>query len=177
MEIQETLIVAIEFSLGLAGFAGLIAAVRGDSRGWTKLDRFRLANLLLQSFAAAGAGFGSLIILHGIDEVLGLRLSALYILSIILVAKFYSQRNLEAVRSEEIKLFMYSTGMRKLQIILQGFLVLAACGEVVVIFGIYPDFSLLFLGIAYLLTSASVQFVRSILYIYGADADSGKHHT
>jgi hypothetical protein len=57
MNINDLLIIAIEFSIGLAGFAGVIAAVRGRPEEWRDLDRYRLGNLLSMSFTASAGCF------------------------------------------------------------------------------------------------------------------------
>ena len=54
----ENLSVISEFSIGMAGFAGIVAVFVGTNRGWNRLSKFRAGNLIILSFFA---GFSALI--------------------------------------------------------------------------------------------------------------------
>jgi hypothetical protein len=62
----DLLAVISGFSIGLAGFAGVVAAVRGSRNGWNKADKFFAGNLIVTSFFS---GFIALVTLALIDSV------------------------------------------------------------------------------------------------------------
>ena len=49
----DLLAVVSGFSIGLAGFAGIVAAVRGTQADWGKAERFFAGNLIVTSFFPA----------------------------------------------------------------------------------------------------------------------------
>ena len=54
----DNLNVIAEFSVGMAGFAGIVAVVVGSNRGWNSVSKFRAGNLIVLSIMA---GFSALI--------------------------------------------------------------------------------------------------------------------
>jgi hypothetical protein len=58
-EETELLSTVIEFSIGLAGFSGVVAAM-GRNAGWSELERYRVVNLLQAALAPAFLSFAAL---------------------------------------------------------------------------------------------------------------------
>lgn len=86
----------IEFSIGLAGFSGVVAAFSNRTR-WTSLEKYRLINLLFASLIPAFASFISLgVIGYGsewADNPWQMACLILLILVVILVHRAFSGRN------------------------------------------------------------------------------------
>ena len=63
-ESTELLSTIVEFSIGLAGFSGVVGAFIHRSGDWLFVDRFRLTNLLLMSLTPGFLSFFSLGLLN-----------------------------------------------------------------------------------------------------------------
>jgi hypothetical protein len=76
----ETLVVMIEAAAALAGFAGIVVALRRES--WTVLDGLQIRNLLSCAFSALFFSILALVLLHaGLpDAMIWQILSAIYVL-------------------------------------------------------------------------------------------------
>jgi hypothetical protein len=59
----ELLSTIVEFSIGLAGFSGVIAAMSRNA-GWSELEKFRVVNLLQAALAPAFLSFAALGLAH-----------------------------------------------------------------------------------------------------------------
>lgn len=64
----ENLSAISEFSIGMAGFAGIVAVVVGSNRGWESVSKFRAGNLIVLSIIA---GFSALISLGLAQYIVG----------------------------------------------------------------------------------------------------------
>jgi hypothetical protein len=76
----ETLVVMIEAAAALAGFAGIVVALRRES--WTVLDGLQIRNLLSCAFSALFISILALVLLHAglADALIWQTLSAIYVL-------------------------------------------------------------------------------------------------
>lgn len=59
---SDTLVVIIEASAGLAGFAGIVATLRREA--WTRLDSLQIHNLLSSAFSALFISIIALVLIH-----------------------------------------------------------------------------------------------------------------
>jgi len=56
----ESLSTISEFSIGMAGFSGIVAVVVGTSRGWNDVSKFRAGNLIILSIIPGFSALTSL---------------------------------------------------------------------------------------------------------------------
>ena len=75
-EITDLLSTITEFSIGLAGFSGVIGIFIRGSGGWLIVDRFRINNLLVMSLTPGFLAFFTMGLIQTIPESLAIRLSA-----------------------------------------------------------------------------------------------------
>ena len=77
MDPQDSLIAAIEFSIGLAGFSGLIFAFRSRSSVASELFRYRAINLVALALGAGSVSFTAVLCSHIFDEPTNWKVSSL----------------------------------------------------------------------------------------------------
>ncbi len=90
---NETLAVIAEFSIGLAGFSGIISVI---GKAQTKLHQFRIKNLLITAFVPGFCALFGLVLLHFVVSHVDVVRSTSAILGIAISLNFAS--NFRAVR-------------------------------------------------------------------------------
>ena len=151
----------IEFSIGLAGFSGVIAVFAGRSSERRPLDLFRLRNLLMGALIPAFLAFfglGLVVVLS--DEFIAWRFSCVgagvsYVFFIVTLLK--GRASLPAEQRE-----MVQTNVLFLALILLGILIVAqviAATQVVAV----DAFVVFYFGLISILFISVYQFVRAVL--------------
>ena len=75
-DITDLLSTITEFSIGLAGFSGVIGVFIHGSGGWLEVDRFRITNLLVMSLTPGFLAFLTLGLIQVMDQDSAIRVSA-----------------------------------------------------------------------------------------------------
>ena len=168
MDPENTLVVCIEYAIGVAGFGGLIASLRGKPENWTLLDRYRLANLLMFAFAAALLSFVTLFMLHLVESNFAYRMTSVVAL-ILLLAQFLFTQITAGHLSDSDKSLIYSS---KLLIVFSiSFAAFAAGLQIANIGELLPGygFNIVLTGIFFFLTFTTFQFLRAIFSVHRGD--------
>ena len=168
MDPTNTLVICIEYAIGVAGFGGLIASVRGRPEDWTPLDRYRLANLLMFSFSGALLGFFSLYMLHLVDAMHAHQITSVVVL-ILLVFQYIFTQKLTGTLSEQDTALIYNS--RALVLFSVTFALLAGGLQIAGIAAFLPGygFTIIFTGILYFLTFATFQFLRTLFTVHSKE--------
>ena len=151
----------IEFSIGLAGFSGVIAVFTSRLPGRAELDRWRIRNLLLLSMGPAFISFAALALLDlASSEGEAWRLACLIqatFLVITLVVTFSKKTQLAQELQSQIR-------MPVMYLVLISFsslaLLLATAG--LGISGLNPSI-VFYMGLVFILLVGAYQFFRAVL--------------
>lgn len=157
----DILSIVIEFSIGLAGFTGVIALFSSRSSGTLELELFRIRNLLLGAAIPAFLGFIALGLTHALSNE-----EDAWALSLLLSMVFIGLYIVHAVRSR-IKM----PQAQRVQLQNRVFtLIITALGGVIAlqlasILKIVPisAFDAFFTGLVLMLAVSTYQFVRAVL--------------
>ncbi len=149
----------IEFSIGLAGFSGIISVLSSNS--WGKLEHYRTLVLLLSAFIPAFAAFGALIWHSFLEVESAWRASALsfvlVLLPLLLVITYgrtrYDVRRFPQFNKHRVN---FATSI----------LLLAAMLQTIVLLGVAPHLhSTLFLaGLVSVLLVGVIQFFAALVH-------------
>ena len=159
-DITDPLSTVAEFSIGLAGFTGIIAAVSRGADADVALQRFRFMNLLITAFAPGFfAMFTICLIYLGVSEGLTLRISAVLLALYLCCWAAFVARNVP------------SRGVNPL---LSGFLWVSSLSNIALqlaaaIFVFSKASGLYMLGLVVLLLQAAVIFAMLALATLRAD--------
>ncbi len=162
-EAQETIILIAEYSLGLAGFSGMIAAIQGRVFEWSSLDRFRLANLLLNTFAAGSGAFAALLLLHTLPYDIAVRAACGASAFIQVLSGVINKQLIDSMTDHDREYALASNVLVRISVAMY---LIGLIGLLLGVANLFPDynFSLLLFGLYTLLIGSVMQFVRSIFY-------------
>ena len=151
----------IEFSIGLAGFSGVIAVFAGRADDRIRIDLFRLRNLMLGAFAPAFISFATLGFHRALpDTELAWTASLLVSSSSLggyLFHAIWSRGQMpEQLRRELQNLVFFIITSAMFVILLM---------QIAVLFGatLMTRFDVLYLGLVFILFVSTYQFIRAVL--------------
>ncbi|MEQ9450808.1 MAG: hypothetical protein RJQ07_04405 [Pseudomonadales bacterium] len=164
--------VVIEFSIGLAGFAGVIALFSGRSSEMLELDLFRIRNLLLGAAIPAFLGFIALGLVHALsNEAHAWTWSLLF--SIIFIGLYIFHAIRSRVKMPQPQRVQLQNRIFTFIIVALGALIalqLASMFKVVPI----AAFDAFFAGLVSMLAVSTYQFVRAVLQGIRANTVNGR---
>lgn len=154
--------IIIEFSVGLAGFSGIVIIFAATPAGWNAADKYRISNLLCCSLCAGLIGFVPIGLLHtsldpqvvwGVSSVF-LGCGCILVLAIILSRKGH-------MSDDELEVLNPYLG-----VILTGGVILCVPIQFANAMDLLPGnrFLYLYFGLVWLLIVAGIQFYRIIFY-------------
>ena len=167
MEVDTELLASvIEFSIGLAGFAGVVVVFLKRTSLFQSVEKFRLINLILTSIGPAFLSFLAIILerlLRGSDAAAlsSCALLASYMVMLTLRA-FLARKRFSSSEMAQVNpkffLAMFVLGTSNL------------CLQVVAAFGVFGShtFTVFYIGLVALLAMGVSQFVISIMGGFGA---------
>jgi hypothetical protein len=158
---SEALSTSAQLAVALAGFAGVVVVFRsGSVHEWTKIDKFRLRILLLNSgIPFALSLIGMLFLSCNVSPAAIWRLSSGFAFALICFAAVGYSKRFSNFSPEELaaagasRAIFFSTG------VMGGAVTLLQVYNVIVLNAFWPFFA----GIAVILTIAMLQFVRLVL--------------
>ncbi len=158
----------IEFSIGLAGFSGIVAVYAGRDGRWSPVDRFRSANLISAALIPGFVAFITLGLGIVVDEPAMLWRMASALLGIAvgvtMVPPFTGRRLLPASERRLINPYVF--------VLLVGGSLLNALVQLVNAAGVVapPAFAVLYFGLVWQLGVGAIQFAR-IIFVRPSAAD------
>lgn len=134
----DTLVVMIEAAAALAGFAGIVAALRREK--WTELDSLQIKNLLSCAFSALFVAILALVMMHAdvAEEITWITLSATWFLAgaMATIRNAFDYRKLSKATGQPFpsanNIFWFSTALCVLILQVYNILVLAAFWPVLI---------------------------------------------
>ena len=157
----ELLGIVIEFSIGLAGFSGVIAIFSGRSQDRVQLEIFRLRNLVLGASIPAFLSFIALGLLHALSDVdlawlLALSLSVIC-LAVYIFQALRSRASMPKNQSQQLQ--------KRLLFFFIGWLFLVIFLQLGCLFRLVPiqSFDAFYVGLISLLVISTYQFIRAVL--------------
>jgi len=155
----NSLAIIIQFSIGLAGFVGIVSIFSGPAATWVAVDRFRLGIVLSTTFLAGFLAFIALALDHMMGgETAWKTTSAIFIIIGIIVLSLSARALLRLpadqrdILSNEIIILFFGGSI--INIVFQ---LVNSLG----VFG-HNAFSILFFGLIWLLVIPVIQFIRLI---------------
>lgn len=164
MDSAQSLTAAIEFSVGLAGFSGLIFVIRGGGKDLGLWNSYRTLSLVLYAFAAAFGSFLALIFASYLQEpfnwqvssaLLSLILSGLLAFNLNWVSKS-RKRNIPLPQSPGYRLLVTSYFLTMPAAILM---------ELANSTGFFPgnEFPIFYSGVVFILFWGAQQFIQMLI--------------
>ncbi|MBV1904928.1 MAG: hypothetical protein KUG75_02530 [Pseudomonadales bacterium] len=149
-----------EFSIGLAGFSGIVAALAHRSGNWVQVDRYRIGNLLYSGLSPGFLAFFALgLNASDIEPDITWKFSAgtlALVLSYGMFVTVYGRKKLPDKERVLISIPVFYI-QRMISLIALVF-------QLIAIFGLYSEyiFTIFYFGLVAQLFVATIQFVRII---------------
>jgi hypothetical protein len=157
---SDLLLGITEFSIGLAGFSGIVAALAHRTGSWVQVDRYRIGNLLYSGLTPGFLAFFALGLLANIEHQATVWKISSGVLALVLAygmfVTIYGRRKLPREERKLISIPVFSV-QRAISLIAFIFQTLS-------IAGLFADylFSIFYFGLIAQLFVATVQFSRII---------------
>lgn len=166
-EATELLSTITEFSIGLAGFSGVIGVFIHGSGGWLLVDRFRITNLLVMSLTPGFLAFLTLGLFQVSSQLAATRISAGVFAATIAILLFFIPRARARIPERD----QYLVGLRVFIPMSSAFAIVLVV-QALVAAGVISShiFTLYYYSLVVLLLLAVVQFARLILARPEADS-------
>lgn len=146
----------IEFSIGLAGFSGIVAALLQTKSGLRGADRFRTINLLILALSPGFVSLTSLIFLNRFGNIELIWNASLFMLAVLIVVMTVSS-HVQLSKLDESEKQVTTAGSTVIAIVVVTIFLVAASG----IFS-FDGFTSFVLGATFMLLLGVTQFVRLI---------------
>jgi hypothetical protein len=157
----ELLGYVIEFSIGLAGFSGVIAVFAGRSIDRIRIDLFRLRNLMLGAFAPAFISFATLGFHRALaDEDFAWTMTLLvssFTLGGYMLHAIWSRGQMPKEEQRELQNRVFLT--------ITSIMFAISLIQLAVLFGatFITKFDALYMGLVFILFVSTYQFIRAVL--------------
>ena len=157
---SDLLLGITEFSIGLAGFSGIVAALAHRTGSWVQVDRYRIGNLLYSGLTPGFLAFIALGLLANLDQQATVWKLSSGMLALVLAygmfVTIYGRRQLPLDERKLISIRVFSV-QRAISLVALIFQLLS-------IIGFFPHyvFSIFYFGLIAQLFVATVQFTRII---------------
>jgi len=157
---SDLLLGITEFSIGLAGFSGIVAALAHRTGSWVQVDRYRIGNLLFSGLSPGFLAFIALGLLANFELQVNVWKFSSGLLALVLgygtFVTIYGRRKLPQNERKLISIRVFSA-QRAISLVALAFQLLS-------ILGMFPDyiFSIFYFGLIAQLFVATVQFTRII---------------
>ena len=157
---SDLLLGITEFSIGLAGFSGIVAALAHRTGSWVQVDRYRIGNLLYSGLSPGFLAFFALGLLTSIDQAETVWKFSSGLLALVLgygmFVTIYGRRKLPRDERKLISIRVFFA-QRAISLIALIFQLLS-------ILGVFSDyvFGIFYFGLIAQLFVATVQFTRII---------------
>ncbi|MBT5030828.1 MAG: hypothetical protein HOM55_00875 [Proteobacteria bacterium] len=154
--------IIIEFSVGLAGFSGIVIIFASSPAGWNAADKYRISNLLCCSFSAGLVAFVPIGLLHSnLDPQQVWRVSSAVLgcaSTLTLVIILGRKRHLSAEEASVLNPYLV--------VLFTGGIIASTLIQFINTLGLLPgnQFLYLYFGMVWLLVVAGVQFYRIVFY-------------
>ena len=154
--------IIIEFSVGLAGFSGIVIIFASSPAGWNAADKYRISNLLCCSLSAGLVAFIPIGLLHSsLDPQIVWSISSLILgcaSVVVLVIVLGRKRQLSTEEASVLNPY--------LGVIFTGGIVLSTPIQFANALGLLAGnrFLYLYFGLVWLLVVAGVQFYRIVFF-------------
>jgi hypothetical protein len=163
--------ILIEFSVGLAGFSGIVIIFAATPAGWNEADKYRISNLLCCSLCAGLIGFIPIGLLHStLDPQVVWGVSSIFLgCGCILVLTIILGRKSQMPEDQKKVLNPF------LVVTLTGGIILNVPIQFANALNLLPGnrFIYLYFGLVWLLIVAGIQFYRVIFYRRMTDDGAG----
>ena len=157
-EASDLLSTIVEFSIGLAGFSGIVGIFINRSGQWIYVDRFRVTNLLLMSLTPGFLSFISLGLLPIVDGAIEIS-AAIFATTIVLLLTFIPR-----ARSRVPEIDRPLVGLRIFVPMSLTFVVLLILQTLIAVSVIDSyEFTVYYYSLVVMLLLAVIQFARLIL--------------
>ena len=157
-EATELLSTIVEFSIGLAGFSGVVGIFIHRSGQWIYVDRFRITNLLLMSLTPGFLSFISLGLLPIVDDAIEIS-AAIFAVTIVLLLTFIPRARSKVPEDDR-----HLVGLQIFLPVLLTFVVILVLQTLIAVSVIDSyEFTIYYYSLVLLLLLAVVQFSRRIL--------------
>ncbi len=153
---MDALYITIEYSIGLAGFSGIVLAIRSRLPEQNDWERYRVLSLLMYSFLAAGSSFSAVLLANWYSLPLAWQYSSWFVATALVILIVFPILQLIAARS-----LPRGTAYRSLVVFFFVVAIPSLIVQVLNATGAVPgrEFVLMLSGVVFMLFWGSLQFV------------------